>query len=363
MSDESLPEDQGQVKRRHKIALTPRQWTVLILMAGFLLALVGALLWVLRAGLIGARVDALATAAAGPTPTTVSLVYDAVPTPDNLYWPDVVQPLSAPNAPGGLLWWDGRFAYRRPIQFDEISAQMPAGTWAQVNFDGERAVSESKMRVDGADLCLVVWDGSRWQEITRMASPRRETRGWIVLFHLQDTELARNGHYYLYYGNPNAASHAVAKGAPESSRLLLSLGDEEGVEWGPEVAWTAHSAMTQRLVSPDGRIVIECPAGGPDRNVRVRLRTVPLGEKSGYGPLPDFELHANPPPGSPGASNIVHWYPPLTVTINWAGLPVSVSELESWTHFVHNEETGTWYSTAVEFDRERGLIRFVTDQL
>jgi hypothetical protein len=182
------------------------------------------------------------------------------------------------------------------------------------------------------------------------------------VFHLQDAELARSGGYYLYYGNPLAEHPPIAEGAPEGSRLLLSLGEEEGVEWGPEIAWTANSTTTQTIVSPDGRIVIECPRGGPREDVRVRLRTVPIEEKNSYGPLSDFELHADPPPGPPGPSYVAYWDPPLTVTINWAGLPVDVSDLETWTHFAHDEATGRWYKVTVDIDRKRGLTQVTTDQ-
>jgi hypothetical protein len=338
--------------------------TVLVVMGGTLLAIAGALFWVLRAGLVEQSVDALATAIAGPTltPTPSGLVPGAVPTPSNLYWPTNPQPLATPNAPSDLLWWDSRFAYRRPIVLDEMSAALPAGVWARLIFDGESAQRAGKMRADGADLRVVAWDGVRWWELKTLAAPRREKRGWTVLFPLQEQEIARSGHYYLYYGDPAAAPPVKVDDAPETSRLLLSLGDEEGVEWGPPVDWTAASTSTQTLVSPDGRIVIECPAGGPQGFARVRLRTVPIGEKNSYGPLPDFELHADPPPGPLGTSKIVRWNPPLTVIINWAGLPVSPEDLKIWTHFVYDEDAGMWYSISVEFDQERGLIRMVTDQ-
>lgn len=344
--------------------MTGRQWTILIVMAGALVAIGGALLWVLRAGLLGEPVDVLATVVAGPTPTATrpALVPDAMPTPSDLYWPAAPQPLATPNAPSDLLWWDARFAYRRRIEFDAVSATLPAGTWARVLFDGEQAQGEGKMRVDGADLRVLVWDGTNWWELPRSAAPRREKRGWNVLFPLQHTAITQYGHYYLYYGNPYAASPPTAPGAPASSRLLLSLGEEEGVEWGPEVAWTGNGATAQRLVSPDGRVVIESPPGGPARDMLVRLRTVPMGEGSRTEYLPDYELHAEPPPVSLSESNVARWDPPLTVTINWTGLPVSPDELEKWTHFVHDTDTGSWYSISVEFDRERGLTRMVTDQ-
>jgi hypothetical protein len=359
-----LPEEQT-TKARQGIRLSPSQWTILIVMGGVLLAICGALLWVLRAGLFEEQVDVLATVIAGPTPTATpsGLVPDALPTPGSLYWPSSPLPLATPHAPSNLLWWNSRFAYRCPILFDEVSAQSPAGTWARVIFDGESAQQEGKMRPDGADLRVLVWDGISWWEIPRSASPRREKRGWSILFPLQDIEIAQAGWYYLYYSDPGAALPSQAEGAPDSSRLLLTLGDEEGVEWGPQVSWTANSTTTQALVSPDGRIVIECPAGGPREDVRVRLRTVPLGEKSSHSFLPDFELHADPPPGPPGPSKIAHWDPPLTVTINWAGLPVGPADLEGWTHFVYDEQAGSWYSIAVEFDQKQGTIRFVTEQL
>jgi len=209
---------------------------------------------------------------------------------------------------------------------------------------------------------VLVWDGVSWWEIPRRALSRIGKRGWTVVFPLQDTEIARSGHYYLYYGNPFIEHPPVAGDAPETSRLLLSLGGEESVEWGPEISWTANRTTTQTLVSPDGRIVIECPPGGPREDVRVRLRTVPFGEKNSFGPLPDFELHADPPPGPPGPSNVAHWDPPLTVIINWAGLPVDVKDLERRSHFAHDETTGSWYKVVVDVDKKRGLTRMTTDQ-
>jgi hypothetical protein len=365
MVDDSMSPEQQPPKERQGIRLTPRQWTILIVMGGVLLAIVGALLWIIRTGFLGQSVDVLATVVAGPTPTSTppGLVPNALPTPGNLYWPPKPQPLATPHAPSDLLWWDARFAFRRRIMFDDVSLRAPAGMWARVIFDGEEAQREGKMRSDGADLRVLAWDGVRWWEIPRSASPRREKRGWNVVFSLQDPTIAQAGWYYLYYGDPGAALPSPAEGSPESSRLLLALDDEEGVEWGPEIAWTANSTSTQTLASPDGRVVIECPAGGLREDVLVRLRTVPVGERSSHGPLPDFELHADPPPGPPGTSKIAHWDPPLTVTINWAGLPVGPADLAGWTHFVYDEAAGIWYSLSVELDEEQGVIRFVTDQL
>ncbi len=341
------------------------QKVVLIVMGGVLVAIAAALVLVIRSVGMGSSAELWATVALGPTPTPTPplLVPDARPTPDNLYWPPHPVPLATPNAPGGLLWWDARFTYRRPIVLDEVAANAPAGVWAQVLFDGEQAQRDGKMRADGADLRVLVWDGVNWWEIPRRAQPRRSRRGWKVIFHMQGPALARVGRYYLYYGYPAARTPPVADGAPDSSRMLLEIGAEEGVEWGPEVTWTTHSTATQTLVSPDGRVVISCPPGGPAEEVRVRLRTVPIGERNILGVLPDFELHADPPPGPPGHSGIAHWRPPLVVTINWAGLPVDVGELEGWTYFAYDEDSGTWYGVPVEFDRERGLIRLVTDQL
>jgi hypothetical protein len=141
------------------------------------------------------------------------------------------------------------------------------------------------------------------------------------------------------------------------------LGTEESVEWGAEVGWVAGSSKAQSIASRDGRIVVECPAGGPPREVRVRMRTVPAGEGGLPGVLPDFELHAQPAPMPLGSSRVVRWDPPLRVTINWAGLPVEVSDIESWTYFVYDEKTDSWYSVPIEFDPRTGLLYFVTSQL
>jgi hypothetical protein len=124
----------------------------------------------------------------------------------------------------------------------------------------------------------------------------------------------------------------------------------------------ANSATIQTLVSPDGRIAIQCPPGGPRETARVRLRTVPLPERTGNDPLPEFELHADPPPGPPGPLNVPHWDPPLTVTINWAGLPVDVEELRRRVHLVYDEHAGIWRSIPIAFDERRGMTYVTTDQ-
>jgi hypothetical protein len=92
------------------------------------------------------------------------------------------------------------------------------------------------------------------------------------------------------------------------------------------------------------------------------MRTVPLAERKGYGPLPDFELHADPPPTLSGPDGIVRWDPPVTVLINWSGLPVRAQDLQSWVHFFYDSSAGTWFGVPAEFDAERGVMRITTDQ-
>ena len=346
----------------NRVRWSAGQWGLLVVMGVFVLLIGAALTLIVRSG-VPASIDVVATALAGPTPTATPplRVPDAVPSPAGLYWPAHAQALATPSA-GGLLWWDARFETRVQILLDSVAAGAPAGTWARVILDGESAVEAGQMRADGADLRVLVWDGERWWEIPRQAQPRQDKRGWQVLFHLQDAEIARTGGYYLYHGNPSAGAPPVPEDAPETSRLLLTLGDAESVEWGPEVTWTANSAEPQNLVSPDGRVVITCVSGGPREEVRVRLRTVPLAERAGRGPFPDLELHADPAPGPPGASNVTHWDPPLVVTINWVGLQANEADLKSWVHFAYEERTATWRSVPVQVDLDQGLIRITTDQ-
>ncbi len=346
----------------NRVRWSAGQWGILVAMGVFVLVIGAALTLIVRSGILGSG-DMVATALAGPTVTVTPplRVPYAVPSPAGLFWPVHAQALATPSA-GGLLWWDSRFAYRVPILLDMVAAGAAAGTWARVILNGESALQAGQMRADGADLRVLVWDGERWWEIARRARPRLDKRGWDVLFHLQNAEIAGTGRYYLYHGNPSAGAPPVLEDAPETSRLLLTLGDAESVEWGPEVTWSANSAEAQMLVSPDGRIVITCPPGGPREDVRVRLRTVPLTERTGRGPLPDWELHADPAPGHPGPSNVAHWDPPLTVTINWAGLQANPADLMSWVHFAYDERTATWRSVPVQVDLDQGLIRITTDQ-
>jgi hypothetical protein len=108
-------------------------------------------------------------------------------------------------------------------------------------------------------------------------------------------------------------------------------------------------------------LVFEHPAGGLRQDTRVRLRIVPLSERSGFGPLPDYEFHANPPPGASSGDQIARWDPPVTVSINWAGLPGVASGL-TWAHFRYDAAAATWNPVPIEVDAETGIVRFTTDQ-
>ena len=343
------------------------QWVVLVVLGGLLLAIGAMLVLVLRAGSLGAA-DVPATALADSDAPPSGARPGASPTTEGLYWPPDPLPLATPNAPGDLLWWDARFAFRRAVHLDAVAARAPAGTLARVIMDGGRAQREGWMRADAADLRTLVWDGQYWLEIPRQVRPMAGTTGWEIVFQLQGPKLEPvdgRAHpvYHVYYGHPFAGPPLTPEGVSETRSLLLELGDQEAVEWGPEVIWQASVPTVQTLTSPDGRIVIQLQPGALQVDTRVRLRTVPLSEKGARGPLPDFELHADPPPGSPGPDNVVRWDPPLLVTINWAGLEVDPGYLETWSIFAYDSRESLWRSVPVEYDPERGVIQITTDQL
>ena len=343
------------------------QWVVLAVLAGLLLAIGASLVLVMRAG--GFKlVNELEPPVMDMGSRSPGAWRSAIPTAEGLYWPPDPLPLATPNAPGDLIWWDARFAYRCAVRLDAAAALAPDGTWARVIVDGERAQREGTMRADAADLRTLVWDGQRWSEIQRRVRPLSGTTLWEVVFQLQGPELVSltgDAHrvYHIYYGHPFASSPPTAGEETETASLLLELADPEGVEWGPEVIWQAGALTVQTLTSPDGRVFIQVQPGALQQDTRVRLRTVPLSERGSHGPLPDFELHADPPPGSPGPDNVARWNPPLQVTINWAGLEVNPVYLEAWSHFAYDSSAGLWRSVPVEYDPERGVIRITTDQL
>jgi hypothetical protein len=349
-------------------AFSGNQWVMLSLLAGVLLAIGAMFALVLRAG-TAMPVGMQPTVT--PDESVAHLLArprDAVSKTEGLYWPPHAMPLATPNAPGDLIWWDARFAYRRPVHLDVLAAQAPTGTWARVILDGEHAQSKGRMRADMADVRLLLWNGQQWWEIPRQVRSLDETDGWELVFQLQGIEFSATDQggksgYHVYYGHPFAEQPPLLETVPETRALLLELGDEERVEWGPEVIWSADAKTTQTVVSPDGRIVIECQPGTVQVDTRVRVRTVPLSEKRGYGPLPDFELHAEPPPDLARPSNVVRWRPSLAVTINWVGLAVDPEDLESWTHFVYDTSKGRWFGVPGDFDPDRGVIRITTDQL
>jgi hypothetical protein len=298
----------------------------------------------------------------------VAAIGGVTATPDGLYRPPDPVPLAVPNAPGDLLWWDARFGYRHPVRLDDTASRAGPGTWVRVLLDAGPARREGRLRNDAADLRVVAWDELHWREMPRRVRPLLGTSGWEVVFQLREPELdgpegSAGLAYHVYYGHPFAEPPSADLDVPETQLLLLELGERQDVEWGPEVVWQAGLPTVQTLVSADGRIVIQAQSEALRQETRVRLRIVPLSEKGGHGPLPDFELHADPPPQAPGPDNVVRWDPPLLVTINWAGLAVDPAYLASWTYFAYDSGRGLWQNVPVEFDAKRGVTRFTTDQM
>ena len=339
------------------------QWVVLALLGGLLLAIVATLILVIRSGTAGPALPDLTVTDAYPDSTPWPYASEIVSPSLDLYWPSSPQPLAPPDAPGHRLWWDTRFAYRRAVQLDAIAQRAPAGTWAEVLWDGDAAVRTGEARRDGGDVRIVYWDGQWGRELARTLVSNAGEPGWRISFALVDRD-DEAGRYHLYYGRPAAeAGDAPVSTAGDLAEhaLVLALDAQESVEWGPTVTWTAHSTVPQTLVSPDGRLVLEHPAGGLSQDTRVRLRIVPGSERGGFGPLPEYELHADPPPGGPEAGHLSRWDPPITVSINWAGLS-GITSSPTWAHFRHETTAGTWEPVPIEFDAETGILRFTTDQ-
>ena len=348
---------------RRSTGLDVNQWVVLAVLGGLLLAIGATLILVLFSGIV--RPVSLASPVLTPEPGSMPrvLAVENKARALDLYWPAKAPLLAPPDAPGNRIWWDTRFAYRRALLLDDIARRAPAGQAAEVLWDGAAAVRAGLARADGADVRIVYWDGQWWHDLERTIGSGARGAGWRISFALVG-EYDGVGRYHLYYGYPGAAGVddlLPSERDEHQQALVLSLGPQEAVEWGPTVTWKAHSTATQTLVSPDGRLVFEHPAGSLSQDTRVRLRIVPVSERSGFGPLPDYEFHADPPPGASTEGRIVQWDPPVTVSINWAGLPGKTLS-PTWTHFRYDSTAATWEAVPIELDIERGILRFTTDQ-
>lgn len=345
-------------------AFDTNQWVLLGVLGGLLLAIGATLVLILRSGMTQPTLSVFSTPDLEPDSTPWAFVVEGESPVLDVYWPPNPQRLASPDAPGNRTWWDMRFAYRRAVLLDVVAERAPRGTAVEVVWDGDAAVRAGLVRADGADVRIVYWDGQWWHDLERTIGPGARGQGWRISFTLAGND-GGTGHYHLYYGYPHATR--VAPVLPTGQErveyaLALALGPQEAVEWGPSVMWTAHSTDVQTLVSPDGRMVFEHPAGGLSQDTRVRLRIVPVSERSGFGALPDYEFHADPPPGSGrGDGQVVYWDPPVTVTINWAGLPGNASSL-TWSHFRYDWTAATWKPVPIEVNAESGILRFTTDQ-
>ena len=104
----------------------------------------------------------------------------------------------------------GPYPYRQKITLDAGTSSFPPGYTATAVFDHASLVSSGKSRADGKDIRIVYWDSSRWRELNRIlgANSTWNTTSTSVMFPLQNglNVSESDSNYYIYYGNPAAAS-------------------------------------------------------------------------------------------------------------------------------------------------------------
>jgi uncharacterized repeat protein (TIGR01451 family) len=104
---------------------------------------------------------------------------------------------------GGTPGWN----YRRRLFIDNnVADELPTGYSVKLVLDTVALVSQSKLRGDGDDLRVVWEDGATLVELDRIAETPFNSPNTEIWFKTQApiSGSARDGNYYIYYGNPSA---------------------------------------------------------------------------------------------------------------------------------------------------------------
>ena len=142
---------------------------------------------------------------------------------------------------GWLTWIPNSYPYRQPLTVTAGSAAVPSGYSVSVTINHASLVSAGKSQADGDDLRVFYWNGTTWVQLDRVldsgsAWNSATTKIWFKT----QAAIAASGtdsNYYLYYGNPTAASPPANK-----ANVFLFFDDFEG---GTLSKWTILSGSWQ----------------------------------------------------------------------------------------------------------------------
>ena len=142
---------------------------------------------------------------------------------------------------GWLTWLPNAYPYRAPLTVTAGSAAVPSGYSVPVTINHASLVGAGKSQASGDDLRVFYWTGASWVQLDRVldsgsAWNSTTTKIWFMT----QAAIAASGtdsNYYLYYGNPTAASPPANK-----ANVFLFADDFEG---GTLSKWTILSGSWQ----------------------------------------------------------------------------------------------------------------------
>jgi hypothetical protein len=142
---------------------------------------------------------------------------------------------------GWLTWLPNAYPYRAPLTVTAGSAAVPSGYSVPVTINHASLVGAGKSQASGDDLRVFYWTGASWVQLDRVldsgsAWNSTTTKIWFKT----QAAIAASGtdsNYYLYYGNPTAASPPANK-----ANVFLFADDFEG---GTLSKWTILSGSWQ----------------------------------------------------------------------------------------------------------------------
>ena len=188
-----------------------------------------------------------ATATATPTPTPTATA-TATPTPTLTSTP------TPTGTPSGLAWWNCSYQYRQRLRITTGSSAVSTGYSVALTFNHAGLVAALKAQADGGDLRVVHWTGSGWSEVARALDPlsawdSATTQIWFALV-APIAGSSTDDNYYLYYGDPSAAT------PPDDWANVFVVGDDFS-GGGLTASLTTSTAGTASVSEAGGELFID----------------------------------------------------------------------------------------------------------
>ncbi len=229
-------------------------------------------------------------------------------------------------APAGE-WWDTDWQFRRAISIT-VSDPNPldTGYTANISVDTATLIADGSMEASGDDLRIVFWDNSNWQELDRRVQ-NLNTDHTLIWFMTETAIADQDDNYYLYYGNPSAAT------PPADWAHIYVVGDNFG-DGSLSTGLAPSTAGSVTISEAEGRLSIS----GSTSNTDAGIVSAALPADRGF--LVEHQITRTLPVGTGGMhlASIIQNTASPTVTASSQFTPTER------VHFVQEDDGRVWMS-------------------